>query len=516
MEQLKVLFRRWAGEPCTKCLALGANGSSRRYYRLVGDTHRCIGAIASDVRENEAFFAYSRHLLARGIRVPELYAVDDDRIHYLQQDLGDQTLYGLLYEKKQKGGGFDAQMLALYRQALADLHDIQVAGRDMDFSIAYPRPAFDTRSILWDLNYFKYNYLKLQHIPFDENRLEDDFQHLADTLLSADTNYFLYRDFNPRNIMVAESEKCALHTSHLSLHTSHLSLHTSHFTPPALYYIDYQGGRRGAAQYDVASLLFSAKSDLPQAIRNELLQHYVALHGDPHFMDHFWHYVLLRILQTLGAYGYRGLFERKPYFIESIPLAHNNLRRLVEDHPDLLADLPELQAIVGNLESVVKSDDLGDRSHGAGVENATTLNSHLSTLNSQLTVTVMSFSYKQGLPEDPSGNGGGHVFDCRALPNPGRYPEYKAYTGKDAPVIEFLRDKQPVAIFLDHALAIVTQSVDKYLERHFTHLSVSFGCTGGQHRSVYCAEQLAAALLSRYPDVEIVVKHREQQHAGCQ
>ncbi len=504
MEQLKALFRQWAGEPCTQCLALGANGSSRRYYRLVGDTHRCIGAIASDVRENEAFFAYSRHLLARGIRVPELYAVDDDRIHYLQQDLGDQTLYGLLYEKKQKGGGFDAEMLALYRQALADLHDIQVAGRDMDFSIAYPRPAFDTRSILWDLNYFKYNYLKLQHIPFDEDRLEDDFQRLADTLLSADTNYFLYRDFNPRNIMVAESEKCALHTSHLSLHTSH-------FTPPALYYIDYQGGRRGAAQYDVASLLFSAKSDLPQAIRNDLLQHYVALHGDPHFMDHFWHYVLLRILQTLGAYGYRGLFERKPYFIESIPLAHNNLRHLVEDHPDLLADLPELQSIVGNLESVVKSDDLGDRSHGAGVENATTLNSQLSTLNSQLTVSVMSFSYKQGLPEDPSGNGGGHVFDCRALPNPGRYPEYKAYTGKDAPVIEFLRDKQPVALFLDHALAIVSQSVDKYLERHFTHLSVSFGCTGGQHRSVYCAEQLAAALRSRYPDVNVVLHHREQQ-----
>ena len=504
MEQLKALFRQWAGEPCTQCLALGANGSSRRYYRLVGDTHRCIGAIASDVRENEAFFAYSRHLLARGIRVPELYAVDDDRIHYLQQDLGDQTLYGLLYEKKQKGGGFDAEMLALYRQALADLHDIQVAGRDMDFSIAYPRPAFDTRSILWDLNYFKYNYLKLQHIPFDEDRLEDDFQRLADTLLSADTNYFLYRDFNPRNIMVAESEKCALHTSHLSLHTSH-------FTPPALYYIDYQGGRRGAAQYDVASLLFSAKSDLPQAIRNELLQHYVSLHGDPHFMDHFWHYVLLRILQTLGAYGYRGLFERKPYFIESIPLAHNNLRHLVEDHPDLLADLPELQSIVGNLESVVKSDDLGDRSHGAGVENATTLNSQLSTLNSQLTVSVMSFSYKQGLPEDPSGNGGGHVFDCRALPNPGRYPEYKAYTGKDAPVIEFLRDKQPVALFLDHALAIVSQSVDKYLERHFTHLSVSFGCTGGQHRSVYCAEQLAAALRSRYPDVNVLLHHREQQ-----
>ena len=497
MEQLKALFHKWAGEPCTQCLALGANGSSRRYYRIIGDTCRCIGAIASDVRENEAFFAYSRHLHARGIRVPELYAVHDDRRRYLQQDLGDLSLYGLLYEKKQKGGGFDAQMLALYRQALADLHDIQVAGRDMDFSVAYPRPAFDSRSILWDLNYFKYNYLKLQHIPFDEDRLEDDFQHLADTLLSADTNYFLYRDFNPRNIMVAESEKCALHTSHLSLHTSHL-------TPPALYYIDYQGGRRGAAQYDVASLLFSAKSDLPQALRNELLQHYVSLHGDPHFMDHFWHYVLLRILQTLGAYGYRGLFERKPYFIESIPLAHNNLRRLVEDHPDLLADLPELQSIVHRL---------GAMTPNANPQPPT---SNPQTDDSQLTVTVMSFSFKQGLPDDPSGNGGGHIFDCRALPNPGRYPEYKAYTGKDAPVIEFLRDKQPVAIFLDHALAIVSQSVDKYLERHFSHLSVSFGCTGGQHRSVYCAEQLAKTLRSRYPDVEIVVKHREQQHAGCQ
>ena len=213
MEQLKALFRQWAGEPCTQCLALGANGSSRRYYRIIGDTRRCIGAIASDVRENEAFFAYSRHLHARGINVPELYAVHDDRRRYLQQDLGDLSLYGLLYEKKQKGGGFDAQMLALYRQALADLHDIQVAGRDMDFSVAYPRPAFDSRSILWDLNYFKYNYLKLQHIPFDEDRLEDDFQRLVGRLLSADTNYFLYRDFNPRNIMVVENSKLKIENS---------------------------------------------------------------------------------------------------------------------------------------------------------------------------------------------------------------------------------------------------------------------------------------------------------------
>ena len=529
MEQLKALFQQWAGEPCTQCLAIGASSaSSRRYYRLLGATRQCIGAIATDVRENEAFFAYSRHLLARGIRVPELYAVDDDRIHYLQQDLGDQTLYGLLYEKKQKGGGFDAQMLALYRQALADLHAIQVAGRDMDFSLAYPRPAFDTRSILWDLNYFKYYFLKLQHIPFDEELLEDDFLQFATTLLDTDTTYFLYRDFNPRNIMVRENDELRMKNEEsadaVDPHPDNSSFFTLHsLLKNTLYYIDYQGGRRGAAQYDVASLLYSAKSDLPQALRNELLQHYVALHGDPHFMERFWHYVLVRILQTLGAYGYRGLYERKPYFLESIPLALNNLRRLLDDHPHVLDGLHELERVVsgcvnasmrecGSTDAPAtlpgsKGDMACDRS---GANALTQLH------NNTLTVTVQSFSYKQGLPDDPSGNGGGHIFDCRALPNPGRYPEYKAYTGKDAPVIEFLRDKQPVALFLDHALAIVTQSVDKYIERHFTHLSVSFGCTGGQHRSVYCAEQLASALRSKYQNINVVVYHREQQHTECQ
>ena len=518
MEQLKQLFAQWAGVPCAECLALGANGSSRRYYRLIGfvdttkvdtlirshnnlstyqpvnvSTITAIGAIADDVRENEAFFAYSRHFRDRGIRVPELYAVADDRRHYLQQDLGDQTLYGLLHGKKQQGGGFDAEMLGLYRQALADLHNIQVAGRDLDFSVAYPRPAFDRRSILWDLNYFKYYFLKLQHIPFDEEHLENDFQHLADILLAADTNYFLYRDFNPRNIMVAVSGQHPDGGSPLTANRCPLTA--------KLYYIDYQGGRRGAAQYDVASLLYSAKSDLPQAIRNELLHHYVNLHGDPHFLDHFWHYLLVRILQTLGAYGYRGLYERKPYFIESIPLALANLRTLAEDHHDILAELPELRKVVRSVESGVRSDEFG-----------VVVSPQFLTPN--LTVSVQSFSYKQGLPEDTSGNGGGHIFDCRALPNPGRYPEYKAYTGKDAPVIDFLRDKEPVRLFLDHALAIVTQSVDKYLERHFTHLSVAFGCTGGQHRSVYCAEQLAAALRKRYPHINVELKHREQEVKG--
>lgn len=475
------MFAAWSGEPCTECFALGANGSNRRYYRLSGPSRQCIGTIADDIRENEAFFAYSRHFRNKGIPVPELYAVADDCRHYLQQDLGDRTLYGLLHEKKQQGGGFDSEMLALYRQTLADLAAIQQAGADIDFSVAYPRAAFDRRSILWDLNYFKYYFLKLNHILFDEEHLEDSFETFADMLLSADCNYFLYRDFQGRNIMIA----------------SDTSLSTQPNSHPTLYYIDYQGGRRGAAQYDVASLLYSAKSDLPEPIRQELLNHYLAVRGingseRECWLNHFWAYVTVRILQTLGAYGYRGLYERKPYFIESIPLAIANLRRITEDHPQTLSSLPELKKVVSNILALQPQALKEPQTQG-------------------LTVTVTSFSYKQGLPDDPSGNGGGHVFDCRALPNPGRYPEYKTYTGKDRPVKEFLQKESAVDTFLGNVKGIVAQSVDKYTERNFSNLMVSFGCTGGQHRSVYCAEQTAEWLKTTYPSINVIVRHREQE-----
>lgn len=459
---LQQLFEQWAGEPCRECLSLGANGSNRKYYRLLGNTHQCIGAENNDIRENEAFFAYSRHFKAQGINVPELYAVSDCRTKYIQQDLGDQTLYGLLLEKKREGGGFDSEMLSLYKQALTDLARIQEAGRDLDFSVAYPRSDFDSQSILWDLNYFKYYFLKLAYIPFDENLLEQDFHRFADYLLQADCSYFLYRDFQTRNIMIKDG----------------------------LFYIDYQGGRRGAAQYDVASILYSAKSDLPEAVRQELLRHYLSVSHVPDFMQYFWGYVLVRIMQAMGAYGYRGYYERKPYFLQSIPLAVNNLRNIVENHP-LPIHLPELERVwkrIADKQSIAvpEADSTGE-----------------------LTVTVSSFSYKKGLPDDPSGNGGGFIFDCRALPNPGRYPEYKTYTGKDRPVIEFLQREPAVDQFLSHAEGLVAQSVEKYMERHFTNLSVAFGCTGGQHRSVYCAEQLAKWLSKQY-SCRVVVCHREQ------
>lgn len=501
-EQLGRLFVRWAGVPYKECLALGANGSSRRYYRLIGSSYlSAIGCINEDIRENEAFFAYSRHLHAKGMPVPELYIVDDDRRCYLQQDLGDQTLYGLLFDKKRQGGGFDAEMLALYRQVLSDLAAIQQAGADMDFSVAYPRSDFDRQSILWDLNYFKYHFLKLTHTPFDEQLLEDDFNTLADFLLQADCSYFLYRDFQSRNIMLKSEVG------------GRRSEDASYLIPQTfeLFYIDFQGGRRGAAQYDVASLLYSAKSDLPEALRLELLNHYLDVRGfrgeeRKRWLEHFWGYVLVRILQALGAYGYRGLFERKDYFLQSIPLALNNLRRLIEDHPLPIA-LPHLKDIVECKMKNVEWADAGQHS---------TMHSSLSTTHSGLpilTVSVSSFSYKKGLPTDPSGNGGGFIFDCRALPNPGRYAEYKTYTGKDRPVIEFLQKEPAVDQFLDSAKALIGQSVEKYLERQFSNLQVSFGCTGGQHRSVYCAEKLARWIVEKYP-CQVLLHHREQESEG--
>ena len=483
---VKELFEKHFGEPCLQQLALSANGSNRQYWRLVGERHRCIAAYNADMRENEAFFYYSEALRKRGVRVPELYAVAPDRQHYLQQDLGDTTLYLWLHDRRKQGKGFDSEALDLYKQVLADLAHIQTAGRDLDFSHAYPRAAFDSQSIMWDLQYFKYYFLKLAHVPFDEQLLEEDFQALTRHLLEADCTYLLYRDFQARNIMLSQPTA-----------NDQFSILNSQFS---IYYIDYQGARQGAAQYDVASLLYSAKSDLPEPIRQELLTHYLQAfttltHSPTNtFTHYFYSYVLVRILQAMGAYGYRGWFERKEYFLQSIPLANGNLRLLLENHP-LPIPLPHLTQVLTTLCNTTSP-----------IPNS----SFLIPNSTSLTVSVSSFSFKQGLPTDDSGNGGGFIFDCRALPNPGRYPEYRAYTGRDLPVIQFLKDKPEVDDFLNNVKSLVDASVRNYNERRFTHLSVSFGCTGGQHRSVYCAERLAQWLRER-GDCTVVLTHREQQ-----
>ena len=450
-------------------LSLGAHGSARRYWRISAGEKKCIAAWNDDVKENEAFIYYAASLRGKGISVPEVFACSDSRKCYLQQDLGDTTLYTLLMDKQRAGGGFDSEMLALYKRVLSDLAVIQTEGRNLDFSYAYPRSDFDAQSLQWDLNYFKYCYLKLSHTPFDEEQLEHDFHTLIDYLLDTDCSYFMYRDFQSRNIML-QSDK--------------------------IYYIDFQGARRGAAQYDVASLLYSSRSNIPEPIRQELLNHYIlTLSGiqeidTEDFRTRFYGYVLIRILQAMGAYGYRGIFEKKDYFLGSIPTAVNNIRSILESHP-LPIQLPQLTAV---LHEIIRSQDDNTRQ----------------TPHTGLLVTISSFSYKQGIPQDPSGNGGGYVFDCRALPNPGRYPQYRCYTGKDRPVIDFLEGDPAVEAFLSSAEQMVGASIAKYLERNFTSLTVSFGCTGGQHRSVYCAERLAKWASENF-NCQIVVKHTAQE-----
>ncbi len=469
---LQHLFASWAGEPCLSQQPMAANGSARRYYRMTGATHHCVACVNDDVRENMAFVYYARFFRERGLAVPEIYKVSDDGTAYLQQDLGNTTLYEHLYDLRRKAVSGGTYEVDLYAKTLDNLVLFQTMGADADFSMSYPRAAFDRQSMQWDLNYFKYYFLKLSDVAFDEQLLEDDFQHFMDYLLNEDCSFFIYRDFQTRNIMCSDDG--------------------------SLSFIDFQGGRQGAPQYDVASLLFSSKCTLSMPLRQQLWQHYLNVMR-PHlekksidadaFAQRYYGYVLIRLMQALGAYGYRGYYQHKDSFLKSIPAALANLRYVVESHP-LPLSLPHLT-------QVLKAITL--------LPMATTLPLSL-TLADTLTVTVCSFSYKRQLPVDDSGNGGGHVFDCRALPNPGRYPQYRNSTGRDADIIAFFADKQAIRDFLVNAQHIVMQSVKCYTERHFAHLMVSFGCTGGQHRSVYCAEQMADYLRT-HTDCHVVLRH---------
>ena len=454
------------GNQPTTCIPLAQSGSHRRYYRFTfDDNSTLIGAYNEDVTENIAFFEYTRFFTEKGLNVPKLLAVHEDQKHYLLNDLGTQTLYDKLCEIRKENGDFQ-EVMNYYKKVVAALPKFQMTVKEgLDMSVAYPRAAFDRQSMQWDLNYFKYYYLKMAYIPFNEQLLEDDYQAFMDYLLSVDDDYFLYRDFQSRNIMVCQDD---------------------------VYFIDYQGGRKGALQYDIASLLYDAKADLSPEIREELLDCYLNsleqhISVDrQQFKDYFNAFSLIRIMQAMGAYGYRGYFERKTHFLQSVPYAIRNMRYLLERHA-LPKNLSELRQV---LQTVVDSyaEQKPQRSD-------------------ILTVTVQSFSYKKGIPADDSGNGGGFVFDCRALPNPGREKRFATFTGKDDCVIEYLKRYKEVESFENHVFAIVDMSVDNYLERQFTHLTVNFGCTGGQHRSVYFAEQTAKHLREKYPQIVVELTH---------
>jgi aminoglycoside/choline kinase family phosphotransferase len=468
------LFRQHFGSPPASILEIAGDGSPRKLYRLVGPgMETAVAVVGPDPDENRAFLSFTGAFRSIGLPVPEVYAADEKAGVYLEEDLGDTTLFDAVCEGRRGApdAAFPEPMLPVYRRILEILPRFQVqGGRAVDYAVAYPRAAFDRQSILWDLNYFKYHFLKLAHVPFNEARLEKDFRRFATFLLGADTRHFLYRDFQSRNVMLRDGEP---------------------------WFIDYQGGRRGALQYDVASLLIDPKVGLTEPLRDALLEHYLGaleehLEVDrERFRQHFRGYVLVRILQAMGAYGYRGFYERKPRFLQSVPAAVRNLERLLETG-FVDVELPELRGVC---ERVCGTASLRRRAPES---------------RPGLTVHVGSFSYRGGYPEDVGGHGGGFVFDVRAIHNPGRYAEYVSLCGRDEPVERFLETQPEVEEFWSHVRPLVESHVGVWLTRGFGSLSVYFGCTGGQHRSVYFAERLAAFLRTHYPSVHVAVTHREE------
>jgi aminoglycoside/choline kinase family phosphotransferase len=482
MDVLKELFEQRFHAPVVRVQPLQAqlSGSGRRIIRLHGDSVTAIGILYDVSEENIAFLEFSRHFRRNGLPVPEIYADDLSRGAYLEEDFGDTTLFDFLASHRH-GAEIAPAAVEIYQKALAVLPRFQVeAGRDLNYKVCYPRASFDRQSITWDLNYFKYYFLRLAGVPFNEQALEQDFGRLTKFLLTAPHDYFLYRDFQSRNIMLRNGEP---------------------------FFLDYQGGRKGALQYDVASLLFDAKADLPSNLRQQLLDHYldvlagfVQLDRDE-FMQHYYAYVYVRIMQALGAYGFRGFYERKPHFLQSVPYALKNIRWLLHN-VKLPVQLPTLMDAFTAMLASEKLQNLGSATEADNSEKA-------ASASKTLTVRIFSFSFhREGVPKDESGNGGGFVFDGRSLPNPGRQERFKALTGKDAPVIEYLDQQESVHRFQANVNALVDDSVIAYQRRGFQNLMVSFGCTGGQHRSVYLAEQLARHLRAQN-GVNVVVRHRE-------
>ncbi len=459
---------RFGAAPCGT-VPLEAHGSDRKLFRLKGrDGRTAIGVENGDLDENAAFTGFARHFRAAGLPVPEIYAEDSAAGVYLEEDLGDTTLFELLQKERGSSGDIPATVAAVYKQSVRLLARMQIeAGKGLDYGLCHPHGAFDRRSMRWDLNYFKYYFLKLAHVPFHEQRLENDFDALCDFLLKAPADFFLYRDFQSRNIMVRGGQP---------------------------WFIDFQGGRHGALPYDLASLLLDAKADLPFDFRDRLKAQYLEAAAAltpvdrDRFEEFYRGFSLIRILQAMGAYGYRGFFERKAHFLQSVPYAIRNLERLLAEGALPVA----LPALTEALQRIV----------------ATTRLREVAPLAPRLTVRIESFSYRRGYPADTTGNGGGFVFDCRALPNPGREPGFLDLTGRDPVVIAWLEQHSEPGQFVAQVRSLLEPTLEAYQRRHFTHLTVAFGCTGGQHRSVYCAETLARGLRT-HPGIAVEIHHGE-------
>lgn len=502
MEALRKLYEQWKGEAPVQTERLAGAGSNREYYRMTdGEGQSVIGCIGTSRDENHAFVCLTKHFTRRQLPVPQILAVSNDELRYLQTDLGDQSLFDALRVGREAGGRYTQQERALLVKTIRELPNIQMRGaRGLDWSCCYPQPEFDQDSVLFDLNYFKYCFLKATGLDFHELKLEANFRMLAKDLTAETCDAFLYRDFQARNVMLVDGEP---------------------------RFIDYQGGRKGPFYYDLASFLWQASAKYPGKLRRDLiaeyydsLKNYTEVPSERHFMARLDLFVLFRTLQVLGAYGFRGYFERKRHFIDSIPPAMDNMRNLLKN--STVDAYPYLKEVLSNMcqlpQFAPQKVVMPKRADGYKTTESTVYKPHPqdgpATFSKYdgtgpLVVRVFSFSYRKGIPEDESGNGGGYVFDCRSTHNPGRYEPYKQLTGLDEPVIRFLEDDGEITVFLQSVYKLADAHVERYLQRGFTSLMFSFGCTGGQHRSVYSAQHLAEHIHEKY-GIEVRICHREQ------
>lgn len=447
------------------------SGGDREYYKVRGTNQSCVATKGNNLKENQTFIQFAKHFRAIGAPVPEIYAVSEDYAIYLQEDAGDQSLLQVLERE-----GYTNTVFALFQKALKALAQLQIEGhKNINYEWCITSKEFGKQAILSDLLYFKYYFLDTLGLPYDKEKLIDDFEVLSIYLARADHRYFMYRDFQSRNILIQEE---------------------------AVRLIDFQGGMKGAVQYDVASLLWQAKAALPEEWKTKLLEEYIvsleAVLGEKidrsRFIAQYNGYVLIRLLQVLGAYGFRGLFERKAHFLTSIPLALRNLKSFIENHQVGLS-VPEFERLL----SLITGEEIIQR-----------FDPQRATEDTPLVVEINSFSYKtNGIPKDDSEHGGGFVFDCRSIFNPGRFDAYKTLTGRDKEVKDFLEQQSKMPQFLNSVFSIVDIAVEDYMQRKFEKLQVSFGCTGGQHRSVYAADALARHLKNKY-GVKIELRHLVQ------
>ena len=454
------LYKSWKGEEPLEIDVLPQSGSDRRYFRLhIANGDTLIATSGNNIKENEVFIYFANHFHSKNLPVPEIFTVNENRDIYLQEDFGDVSLLNIL-EKK----GYVPEVYQLFKESLSQLARLQILGdKDIDYNLCLTNSEFGKQAIMADLLYFKYYFLDALAKPYDKQKLIDDFEALSNYLTHTEYKYFMFRDFQSRNILIKETN--------------------AHF-------IDFQGGMKGAPQYDVASLLWQARANLPDEWKTNLLEDYMdafeTLTGDTLdrtiFRSQYNGYVLIRLLQVLGAYGFRGLFERKAQFLTSIPQALNNLKAFIDDN-SVGISVPEFKKIL----EICVDEEI--------IKRFTPIRADEST---PLVVKICSFSYKKGIPPDATGNGGGFVFDCRGIENPGRYEEYKTIHGRNKPVMDFLERQTRMQDFLNSVFDIVDISVEDYIRRGFTNLSVNFGCTGGQHRSVYAADALARHLKNKY------------------